>query len=458
MSPQSGSGNDHPHHNPWPPVNQDQPPQQYNPWRPSYRGRDLASNRSQPNSPISPRSQLYPRLGTLRLSTRTASRRTNNPFADFDGTYVNARGEFGNRTSSDPDIRSPRPQASRRPTFDLNGDDDAFGMSSRMSSSTLGGGQGNAERGSDSDEGESPNAPPPSSSASDAYQVLGLTMDSTQKEIKKAHNKLAKTYHPDKNKSPNAKEIFQRLQDAWETLRTKESRDAYDAAQTIAAGFGCASPKVKPRKVVTKRNFPICGVCSRHNCNAYHRWFTREGYVQQMSLTMSLEYAESTASIDYEPQLKDALGRNLCTGCSKAVCDEPHRLFTKEGYLCYLLSTPDNRYADGSQDVQTKLDEAFPSQGQLQGSGGLRGGIASPRGGRIQFDGPADLDDEISISSRRRDGYQPLDAQRSRSFSFREFLRRGSGYSDRPSTAGGQKRTGSFSSLFKSSDNGNSQR
>jgi curved DNA-binding protein CbpA len=42
-------------------------------------------------------------------------------------------------------------------------------------------------------------------------EILGVSPSSDQNEIKKAYFKLAKEWHPDVNKSPNAKEKFSEI-------------------------------------------------------------------------------------------------------------------------------------------------------------------------------------------------------------------------------------------------------
>ena len=78
----------------------------------------------------------------------------------------------------------------------------------------------------------------------DYYEVLGVSKDASEDDIKKAYRKLSKKYHPDLNKEAEAPEKFKEIQEAYDVVGNASKRSQYDQYGHTdfnnAGGFGGA--------------------------------------------------------------------------------------------------------------------------------------------------------------------------------------------------------------------------
>lgn len=78
----------------------------------------------------------------------------------------------------------------------------------------------------------------------DYYQILEVSRDATEEEIRKSFRRKALEYHPDRNKATDASERFKEVNEAYQVLTDPERRAQYDrfGHAGVGAGAGTAGP------------------------------------------------------------------------------------------------------------------------------------------------------------------------------------------------------------------------
>ena len=98
----------------------------------------------------------------------------------------------------------------------------------------------------------------------DPYQVLGVSRDASEEEIKKAYKALSRKYHPDANiNNPNkdqAEEMFKEIQQAYQQIM-KERTEGY--RYQGSGSYGGTGRAIMCATVITRRPEPFLTICRR---------------------------------------------------------------------------------------------------------------------------------------------------------------------------------------------------
>eukprot|EP00697_Spironema_sp_BW2_P009621 gnl/Spiro4/24578_TR12195_c0_g1_i1.p2 gnl/Spiro4/24578_TR12195_c0_g1~~gnl/Spiro4/24578_TR12195_c0_g1_i1.p2 ORF type:complete len:118 (+),score=32.84 gnl/Spiro4/24578_TR12195_c0_g1_i1:75-428(+) len=95
--------------------------------------------------------------------------------------------------------------------------------------------------------------------ATTLYERLAVHTSCTTSDIKRRFNKLVLLIHPDKNPDPRAKEAFQAVHEALETLGNAESRRAYNTTLALEDDTPLPNRHFVPPRAASTLQLVICG-------------------------------------------------------------------------------------------------------------------------------------------------------------------------------------------------------
>ncbi|VVB15453.1 unnamed protein product [Arabis nemorensis] len=150
-------------------------------------------------------------------------------------------------------------------------------------------------------------------SSKDYYELLGVSKNAPEGEIKKAYYGLAKKFHPDTNKDdPEAEKKFQEVSKAYEILKDKEKRDLYDQVgheafeENASGGF--------PNDSGFGEGFNPFDIFSSFNDNLFDGMFRRDIGGHDVKVLLDLSFMEAVQGCSKTLTFLTDVACNTCGG------------------------------------------------------------------------------------------------------------------------------------------------
>ena len=189
----------------------------------------------------------------------------------------------------------------------------------------------------------------------DYYNLLGVTKETNNDDIKRAYKKLAIKFHPDKNKSSKAEEAFKKIATAYQTLTDPKKRELYD-------------------KYGTEEEYRE-KVCTYYNCMIDEK-HERLKEIWEMFLQMEIGQLHAVKNLFEKHEKRDAeevIGNKIVLPC---------RFMSQKEYVTQILTsqiqkrvTSDKGYCDikdlpedwASYEIQKELNkDGSPTENVIQ--------------------------------------------------------------------------------------------
>ncbi len=185
----------------------------------------------------------------------------------------------------------------------------------------------------------------------DYYEVLGVSKDATDEEIKRAFRKLAKQYHPDVNKEPGAEEKFKEIGEAYAVLSDPEKRRQYDQFGHAAfeqgaggaGGFGGFSADFDLNSIFDEFFGSSFGGFSSFSGSGNRRSRPQKGKDRLVEVKLSFEEAvkgcKKTITLDLDEECQDCDGEGGFDQKTCSTCQGRGRVISEQRSLFGLFQT-----------------------------------------------------------------------------------------------------------------------
>jgi molecular chaperone DnaJ len=205
----------------------------------------------------------------------------------------------------------------------------------------------------------------------DYYEILGISRDATQEEVKKAYRKRALQFHPDRNPGdPEAEKKFKEISEAYEVLGDEKKRQMYDRYGKEAFAGAGAGPSYHPGGAA--------GYASMEEAlRTFMGAFGGEPFFEDMfgmrggeeverrqqgaskRITVSISFAEAISGVDKELSLNNFVVCEACGGrrttsaqgvrrCGR--CGGAGQVFEQRGFFSMSMTCP-QCHGEGQQIV-----------------------------------------------------------------------------------------------------------
>jgi curved DNA-binding protein len=143
----------------------------------------------------------------------------------------------------------------------------------------------------------------------DYYAVMGVGRDATPEVVKAAYRKLARKYHPDVSKEPNAEEKFKEVAEAYETLKDPQKRAAYDQLGSHRPGQDFRPPPGWEKQfgdgAFSFEDLDLGDLFSAFGGRAHSRSARTPGQDYEVTAHISLEEAYLGTEVDLDLQVPE---------------------------------------------------------------------------------------------------------------------------------------------------------